>query len=206
MTNSQSFASWLRLFQWQARSKHLLTRITDTINSEHKRAAAFTRGLSNSIFTPNPRDKFNLSSAISTLQSLTPQDERSEHIRQHIECEKKICSQVIYQATVDKNTCQSTTLPALSLHLTGPILSSQLQYGKLSSNNWYILTMDVYLMMEDMNIAQHEKKYKKTIKTLPVYISTGGQVKMKLTTLLYWLSQENGAKLEQIYMMHVYFG
>jgi len=77
-------------------SKHLLTRITDTINSEHKRAAAFIRGLSNSIFTPNLSDKINLSSvAISTLRSLTPQEERSEYVRQHIGCGKKICSRIL---------------------------------------------------------------------------------------------------------------
>ena len=169
-------------------SNHLLMRITDTINSEHKRAAAFIRGISNSIFTPNLRDKINLSSTISTLRSLTPKEERCEHVRQHIGCGKKICSnilsRVIYQATVDKDNkikyeSSPTHNPAKRLtpsHWAYPLITT-LVWKAIKQQLIHIANGCLSDDGEDMNMIQRQKKYKKTDKTLPVYISTRGTSK-----------------------------
>jgi len=169
-------------------SMHLLMRITDTINFEHKRAAVFTRGLSDSIFTPNPRDTFNLGSAFSTLRCLTPQEERCEHVRQHIGCGKKICSnilrRVMYQARVDKdNKTKYETSPTYDS--TKTITPSHWAYPLITTLVWKAIKQQLIHIANgclsddgvDMNIIKRQKKYKNTDKMLPVYISTRGTSK-----------------------------
>ena len=169
-------------------SNHLLMRITDVINSEHKRAAAFVRELSDSIFTSNVRDKFNLGSAIPCLRSLTPKEERCEHVRRHIGSGEKICSnilsRVIYQATKDKDNkteyerspAYKSTIPLTTSHWAYPLITTQV-WKAIKQQLIHIANGCVSDDGEDMNIIQRQKKYKNTDKTLPVYISTRGTSK-----------------------------
>ena len=87
-------------------SKHLISRIGDTISSEHKRKATFVRGLSDSIYTSNTGDKFKLVLAVGSHRSLTPKEKKCEHVRHHIGCGRAICSRIINKvmihATIDK--------------------------------------------------------------------------------------------------------
>lgn len=130
-------------------SKHLISRIGDTISSEHKRKATFVRGLSESIFTPNVFDLGRLRAACREYEgchrSLTPKEEKCEHIRRHIESGKaislSIIKKVMHQATIDKDNMAKYEGsqyydPSKILtpsHWAYP--SSQFNYGKLSNNN-----------------------------------------------------------------------
>ena len=165
-------------------SKHLLTRITDTINPEHKRASTFARELSDSIFTPNIHDKNRLGSAIGRL--LTSGEEKCEHVRRHIGFGKTICSsivsKVVNQATIDKHnktkydSTYSSTETLTPSHWAYPLITT-LVWKAIKQQLIHIANGCLSDDGEDMNIILRQKSYKKTKVMLPVYISTRGTSK-----------------------------
>jgi len=173
-------------------SRHLIARIGDTINQEHKRAAAFMSSLSECIFTSNVIDLGRLGAACEeqegSFRSLTSRERKCEHIRRHIESEKAICSsiikKVIYHATIDKDNMAK--YEGLQYHDPSKILTpSHWAYPLITIQSWKAIQQQLIHINNgcisddgnDMHCVQRQKKYKNTDTMLPVYTCNRGTSK-----------------------------
>ena len=166
-------------------SKHLISRIGDTISSEHKQKATFVRGLSDSIYTSNTGDKFKLVLAVGSHRSLTPKEKKCEHVRHHIGCGKAICSRIINKvmihATIDKEN-RAKYEGSSSYNPTTILTPSHWAYPLITTRVWKAIEQQLIHISngcvsddgEDMNIILHQKKYKNTNEMLPVHVSLRG--------------------------------
>lgn len=171
-------------------STHLLARIGDAINPEHKRYATFMKCLSESIFTPNVFDLGRLRAARSeqegSYRSLTSKEEKCEHVRRHIESGKLICSRIIQkvmkQAVIDKDNMAKYEIHGDPSKILTP---SHWAFPLITTQVWKVIKQQLIHITNgcisddgnDMHILQCQKKYKDTNTKLPVYSSTRGTSK-----------------------------
>ena len=167
-------------------TRHLIDRIGEAINENHKRRGPFLRDLSTCIFTPNPADLAKLESARSRHQkicgSLTYSQKKYDrkHLRSVIEEGSKVGARVLSlvkrQCDIDEDAKrqyeQSPTYCP-----TKPLTPSNPPYPLITTQVWRVIKQQLVHILNgcisddgvDMYILLGDKNYRNTGVMLPVY-------------------------------------
>ena len=176
---------------------HVMKRIGETINSEHKRAATFKHELSECIFTCDTSDLAKLKSTKmkhpSTCGNLSQKKnsrDQSKHVKRNIESGEKVCSRIITlvvnQARNDKYAKEEYE-QSPRYHPTTPITPSHVAYPLITKEVWKVIRQQLVHILNgclsddeyNMYVTQREINYRSTGDMLPLYTCLRGTNKVE---------------------------
>ena len=181
---------------------HLMKRIGEATNSEHKRAAIFQRELSECIFTCDTDDLATLESTrakhpriCGNLSQKQSSSDRSKHVRRTIESGEKVCARVItliiQQAKNDKYAKEEYE-QSPQYHPTTPITPSHVAYPLITKEVWKVIRQQLIHILNgclsdddyNMYVTQREINYRSTGDMLPLYTCLRGTNKVEAVNSL----------------------
>ena len=181
---------------------HLMKRIGESTNSEHKRAAIFQRELSECIFTCDTDDLAILESTrakhpriCGNLSQKQSSSDRSKHVRRTIESGEKVCARVItliiQQAKNDKYAKEGYE-QSPQYHPTTPITPSHVAYPLITKEVWKVIRQQLIHILNgclsdddyNMYVTHREINYRSTGDMLPLYTCLRGTNKVEAVNSL----------------------
>jgi hypothetical protein len=162
-------------------ARHLIDRIGEAINGNHRRRGAFLRDLSSCIFTPDPTDVAKLESARSKHRQISGDSTRNgkashdrKHLRSVIEEGSKVGARIIAQvkkeAKIDEEAKRRFPCPQQPT-------PSNPAYPLITTQVWRVIKQQLTHVLNgclsddgvNMYIVRGHENYRNTGVTLPVY-------------------------------------
>ena len=181
---------------------HVMKRIGQAINSEHKQAATFLQDLSTCIFTCDPDDLATMESTrakhpsiCGNLSQKQSSCDRTKHVRRTIESGEKVCARIITlvvnQARNDKYAKEEYE-QSPRYQPTTPITPSHVAYPLITKEVWKVIRQQLIHILNgclsdddyNMYVTHREMNYRSTGDMLPLYTCLRGTNKVEAVNSL----------------------
>jgi len=181
---------------------HVMKRIGQAINSEHKQAATFLQDLSTCIFTCDPDDLATMESTrakhpsiCGNLSQKQSSCDRTKHVRRTIESGEKVCARIITlvvnQARNDKYAKEEYE-QSPRYQPTTPITPSHVAYPLITKEVWKVIRQQLIHILNgclsdddyNMYVTHREINYRSTGDMLPLYTCLRGTNKVEAVNSL----------------------